>query len=135
VGKSAQRPESAGASPLLGADAELSTRQVRTNLIDTARRIGPVQVRRGPGRLRQDNNLPCPVSPDLGRQHAADLRRARFAETASSWSSHHVAGLGTNVQSSSANRAWRSHFSAVRRWTNHRAMTSLTAAVQLSAAR
>jgi len=47
----------------------------------------------------------------------------------------HVAGLGTNVQSSSANRAWRSHFSAVRRWTNHRAMTSLTAVVQLSAAR
>ena len=31
---------------------------------------------------------PCPVSLDLARQHAADLRRTRFAETASSWSSH-----------------------------------------------
>jgi hypothetical protein len=30
----------------------------------------------------------CPVSPNLARQHAADLRRTRFAETASSWSSH-----------------------------------------------
>ena len=57
VGKSAQRPESAGASRLPGADAELSTRQVRTNLSETARRIGPVQVRRGPGRLRQDSSM------------------------------------------------------------------------------
>ena len=47
----------------------------------------------------------------------------------------HVAGLGTNVQSPSANRAWRSHFSAVRRVTVHRSMILLTAAVQLSAAR
>jgi hypothetical protein len=30
----------------------------------------------------------CPVSPNLARQHAADLRRTRFAETASSWLSH-----------------------------------------------
>jgi hypothetical protein len=27
----------------------------------------------------------CPVSPNPAREHAADLRRARFAETASSW--------------------------------------------------
>jgi hypothetical protein len=30
----------------------------------------------------------CLVSPNLARQHAADLRRTRFAETASSWLSH-----------------------------------------------
>ena len=30
----------------------------------------------------------CPVSLDLARRHVADLRRARFAETASSWLSH-----------------------------------------------
>jgi hypothetical protein len=30
----------------------------------------------------------CPVSLNLARQRAADLRRARFAETASSWLSH-----------------------------------------------
>jgi hypothetical protein len=30
----------------------------------------------------------CPVSPDLARRHLADLRRARSAETASSWLSH-----------------------------------------------
>jgi hypothetical protein len=30
----------------------------------------------------------CPVSLDLVRQHVADLQRARFAETASSWLSH-----------------------------------------------
>jgi hypothetical protein len=30
----------------------------------------------------------CPISPDLARQHAADLRRTRLAETASSWLSH-----------------------------------------------
>ena len=32
--------------------------------------------------------LSCPVSPNVARQHAADLRRTRFAETASSWLSH-----------------------------------------------
>ena len=30
----------------------------------------------------------CPVSPNLAREHVADLRRARFAETAASWLSH-----------------------------------------------
>ena len=30
----------------------------------------------------------CPVSPDLARQRVADLRRARLAETPSSWLSH-----------------------------------------------
>jgi hypothetical protein len=30
----------------------------------------------------------CPVSPNLARQHAADLRRTRFAETSCSWLSH-----------------------------------------------
>ena len=30
----------------------------------------------------------CPVSPDLARGHAADLRRVRLVETASSWLSH-----------------------------------------------
>jgi hypothetical protein len=30
----------------------------------------------------------CPVSPNLAREHVADLRRARFAEIASSWLSH-----------------------------------------------
>jgi hypothetical protein len=30
----------------------------------------------------------CPVSLDLARQRVADLRRARLAETASSWLSH-----------------------------------------------
>ena len=30
----------------------------------------------------------CPVSLDLARRHAADLRWARFAETAFSWLSH-----------------------------------------------
>jgi hypothetical protein len=30
----------------------------------------------------------CPVSPDLAHRHLADLRRARFVETAPSWLSH-----------------------------------------------
>jgi hypothetical protein len=30
----------------------------------------------------------CPVSANLARRHAADLRWARFAETAPSWLSH-----------------------------------------------
>ena len=30
----------------------------------------------------------CPVSSKLARQHVADLRRARLAETTSSWLSH-----------------------------------------------
>jgi hypothetical protein len=30
----------------------------------------------------------CPVSPNLARQHAADLRRTRFAETPFGWLSH-----------------------------------------------
>ena len=32
--------------------------------------------------------LGCPVSSKLARQHVADLRRARLAETTSSWLSH-----------------------------------------------
>jgi len=33
-------------------------------------------------------DLNCPVSPDLTRRHLADLRRARSAETTSSYPSH-----------------------------------------------
>ena len=36
---------------------------------------------------RQGHVECCPVSPDSARQHVADLRRARFAETASSYPS------------------------------------------------
>jgi hypothetical protein len=32
----------------------------------------------------------CPVSLNLARQHDADLRRVRFAETASGWLSHGI---------------------------------------------
>jgi hypothetical protein len=39
--------------------------------------------RRSPRAFQQ-----CPVSSNLARRHAADLRWARFAETASSWFSH-----------------------------------------------
>jgi hypothetical protein len=37
---------------------------------------------------RQGHVECCPVSPDSARQHVADLRRTRFAETASSYPSH-----------------------------------------------
>jgi len=55
---------------------------------------GPTSMRRGvrhgggsgPGSCRRRRH--CPVSSNLPRQHAADLRRARLAETASSWLSH-----------------------------------------------
>jgi len=61
------------------------------NFNETARGLqrhcGPTLMRRGPGSLRRDNGG-CPVSPDLARRHLADLRRSRFAETASSWLSH-----------------------------------------------
>jgi hypothetical protein len=38
--------------------------------------------------LQTDGTPSCPVSPNLARQRAAELRRARFAETASNWLSH-----------------------------------------------
>jgi hypothetical protein len=42
--------------------------EIRTRLSETHAWIGPVQVRRRPNRLRR-----CPVSPNLARQHAAEV--------------------------------------------------------------
>jgi hypothetical protein len=60
------------------------------NFSETDEWIGPTSLRRGPDSMRQKDRTtgPCSVSSNLARRHAADLRWARFAETASSWLSH-----------------------------------------------